>query len=136
MKPIIPEKGKQSHTHQSYVPEQQTIYCSKTKRQSKICKSKIISRMQTASLKIKISGVKSCVLIRMCTFLSFLDEKINIIQNSIKCKVAFLLCLTKFIILTLWFINGDQKSALKIKQDKVSLQPMMCCFTHDTKVCS
>lgn len=69
--------------------------------------------------------------------LGFLGKKKKyIIQNSKKYKVAFLLCLTKLIILSLWFINGGKKNALKIKQDKVSLQPMMCCFTHDTKVSS
>lgn len=60
--------------------------------------------MQTASLKIKISGVKSCVLTGMSTLLGFLCKKKKKSEFYFK-KVAFLLCLTKLIILTLWIID-------------------------------
>lgn len=135
MKPIIPEKGKQqSHTDQSYVPKQRRIDCSKTKRQSKINKSKVINGMQSPSLKIKISGVKSCVLIRMCTFLSFLVQKISIMQNSLKFKVAFLLCLTRLIRLTLWFITETKKKHWWQSKTKWAYSPW-CAVSPMTPRC-
>lgn len=96
---------KKPHTDQSYIPKQQRMGYSEIKIQQKINNSKVINRMQASSLNKnkKIWSQIICVGGNVYALSLFGPKycKINIIQNSRKYKIAFLLFLTKLLRLTL-----------------------------------